>query len=130
MKKWKIRTKLSLLILVTGLLSFLLFRFLWNNRWNVWDFAIKHFPELTVDQPALLEALRTEAKKYDIPESEDDIKTAAALTPFFELTDDYTGIYLYGLEDGMFRAGKIPPIMDNSLFRTFYDSGYLSLIHI
>lgn len=123
-KKCKIRTKLSILILLSGMFSIFLFRSLWLSRWNVWEICIKYFPQLTCDQPKLLETLRTEAKKYNIPESEEDTEAAEALEPFFALTDDYTAIYIYGFPEGLYRAGKIPPIMSNSIFRLFFDSGY------
>lgn len=125
-RKCKIRTKLSILILISAIFSIFLFRSLWLARWDVWEICIKYFPRLTCDQTRLLETLRTEAKKYNIPESEDDTEAVEALEPFFALTDDYTGIYIYGFPEGLYRAGKIPPIMSDSVFRLFFDSGYMA----
>lgn len=124
----KIRTKLLLLILISGICCLMLFRFLWLQKWNAWAFLIDDFPvRLNIfPKPAenFMEILAEEALKYDLPKSEEDDAAAEALTPFLELADDYTALYLYGSEDGLFRAGYMPQIMNKSPFRTFFDLGY------
>lgn len=127
-KNFRIRTQLSLLILITGVVCFLLHQFLWLHKWNVWE-ALAHnsmislniFPDLDDD---FWLTVRQEALKYNIPESEDDTEAVEAIQPFFELADDYTGIYIYGLEDGAYRAGQFPRIMDSDNFRFTFDHFY------
>ena len=71
----------------------------------------------------LFDELLNEAVKYDIPKSEEDTDAIEKLQPFFNLTDCYTSIYIYG-SDGYFRAGKYASAMDDSTFRTIFDLGY------
>lgn len=125
-KKCKIRTKLSILILISGILCILLFWFLWHNRWNVWDICTRFFPGLSVDYEEFYEMIQSEAQKYELPESEDDKERTEKLEPFFALLDDYTSIYLYGTEDGLYRAGQPPKIMFNKFFRPIFDTGYVA----
>lgn len=127
-KNMRIRTQLILLILITGTLCFLLFQFLWMHKWNVWefladgpDFSLNISPDLDEDY---WEKLRKEALNYNVPESEDDTEAVKAIQPFFELADDYTAIYIYGLEDGAYRAGQIPRVMESEEFRLTFDALY------
>lgn len=123
-KKLKIRTKLAGIIIVSGILCIILFWFLWYSRWNVWFICSKCFPQLTTDWDELEETLRTEALKYELPETEDDITRVKKLDSFFALTDDYTAVHIYGSDDGMFRASKMPEMMNSPSFRPFFDTGY------
>ena len=69
--------------------------------------------------------LTQEALKYDVPDSEDDKEAVKALEPFFSLADDYTSITVYGLEDGLYRAGCFPEAMLwNEPFNTFFQMSY------
>lgn len=123
-KNMKIQTKLTLLILLTGIISFSLFQFLWYNKWTVYEFInpVFHFESLYGDE-YLFDTLLTEAVKYDIPKSEEDTEAIRKLQPFFNLTDRYTSIYVY-TSDGYYRAGKYASAMDDSTFRTIFDIGY------
>lgn len=47
------------------------------------------------------------------------------MQPFFDLVDDYTGIYIYRLEDGIFLCGKPPISMENMRFGVFLTSAML-----
>lgn len=120
----KIRTKLTLLILLTGIISYSLFQFLWYNKWTAYELInpIFHFAP-PYGNEYLFDELLKEAVKYDIPESEEDTEAIKKLQPFFNLTDRYTSIYIYG-SDGYFRAGKYASAMDDSAFRTIFDLGY------
>ena len=42
------------------------------------------------------------------------------MQPFFDLMDDYTGIYLCGLEDGIFLCGKTPISMEKHDVSEFF----------
>lgn len=124
LKNMTIRTKLLLLILFTGIICYSLFQFLWYNKWTVYELinplfnlAPPYGNEYIYDQ------LTEEATKYDIPESENDTEAVEKLQPFFDLTDQYTSIYIYGL-DGYYRAGKYASAMDDNTFRTVFDLGY------
>ena len=63
--------------------------------------------------------LMEEALHYNIPESEADTEAVAALDPFFDLAGEYTGIYIYGMDDGLFRAGRFAPAMEDEGFLFF-----------
>lgn len=127
-KTLRIRTQLTLLILITGTICFLLFQFLWMHKWNVWE-ALENNPNLSLNIFPDLDddfwlKLRQEALNYNVPESEDDREAAEDIQPFFGLADEYTGIYIYGLEDGTYRAGQMPRIMDSEGFRFTFDTLY------
>ena len=120
----KIRTKLTFLILITGIISYSLFQFLWYNRWTAYELVNSSFHFAPpYGNEYLFDELLKEAVKYDIPKSEEDTEAIEKLQPFFDLTDRYTSIYIYGL-DGYFRAGKYASAMDDSTFRTVFDLGY------
>lgn len=121
----KIRTQFAIVILLAGAFCYLLFSFFWGKRYVTFDYLNDKFhfhPQLYND--SFWGTLYEEALNYDIPESEDDKKTIEKMQPFFDLADDYTGIYLYGLEDGTFLCGKTPVSMGKHAFRSFFDFGY------
>ncbi|MDY2589802.1 MAG: sensor histidine kinase, partial [Agathobacter sp.] len=124
LKNITIRTKLLLLILFTGIICYSLFQFLWYNKWTVYELIN---PLFNLAPPYgneyIYDHLTEEATKYDIPESEYDTEAVEKLQPFFDLTDQYTSIYIYGL-DGYYRAGKYASAMDDNTFRTVFDLGY------
>ncbi len=127
--RMKIRTKLILLILTSGICCLFLFRFLWLQKWDVWGLLTYDFPVrldiLPKPEDNFFEILSKEAPKYSIPESENDKKAAQAMKPFLELADDYTAIYIYGLKDGDYLTGRMPYIMKKSPFHTFFKTGYV-----
>lgn len=125
LKTIKIRTQLFLLTLAAGLFCFLLYHFLWIHKWQVYD-LLRYTPfqkVLPYPEDGFWFTLRQEALKYPIPESEDDTAGTKALEPFFDFADEYTGITVYGQEDGLFRAGNIPLIYESD-GRPFFDALY------
>lgn len=120
----KIRTKLALLIFITGILCFSLFHFLWYNKYTAFEALdpVFHFSPLHGDED-FFGQLYEEAAKYDLPKSEEDTEAVKKLQPWFDLGDAYTSIYVYG-SDGYYRAGKYASAMNDSTFRTFFDLGY------
>ena len=42
----------------------------------------------------------------------------------FDQLDDYTSLAIYGMEDGIYRAGQYPRCMDKEQFHSFFDIGY------
>lgn len=123
-----LRGQLLILILVTGILCMGLFRFLWLNKWDVWGFWVTEMPQSLQCFPTpdddIWQKLSNAALRYDIPESEDDLEKIEALAPFFEIADDYTSIYIYGAEDGLFRAGTYPSRMYDSGYAGFFRTAY------
>lgn len=124
----KIRTKLLILIIITGLASAFLFHTLWVLRWNAWDVLSDAglfdnvLPNVDDD---FWEQLFEAAADYDVPASETDTETIDALTPFFdEVTDAYTSIYIYSLEEGQYLTGRYARIMDSDNFRIPFDIAY------
>lgn len=126
----RIRTQLVLLILTAGIVCISLFQFLWMHKWEVWEFMSKNislfsdiFPDLDED---FWTTLHQEALNYNVPDSEEDVEAVEAIQPFFDLADEYTSIYIYGLEDGTYRAGQAPGalVSASALFRTPFDAFY------
>ena len=125
----KIRTKLILLILVTGAFCLTLFRFLWHRKWNAYYFLAQNLPSNMKFFPTpdddFWGNLIEEAKKYNVPDSEDDKEAVRAIEPFFSLADEYTSISIYGLEDGLYRTSCFPEAMLwSEPFNTFFQMTY------
>ncbi len=124
-KSLKIRTQFALVLLCTGILCFTLFEKLWTNKWAIGEFLTGTDYSLSqMDDMIFMDDFYEAALSYDIPDSEEDTEGAKALEPFFDMTDKYTSVYIYGLDDGYYRAGKYAQIMDTESFRTFFDFGY------
>ena len=123
-----LRGQLLILIVAAGILCLGLFRFLWLSKWDVWGFWVTEMPKslqfFPVPEDDIWEKLSNAAPLYDIPDSEDSLEQVEALTPFFEIADDYTSIYIYGVEDGLFRAGTYPKRMYDSGYAGFFRTAY------
>ena len=123
-----IRTKLLFLLFVSTLLCLGLFHTLWANKWYVLHLVTEtNLPiALPIPQPDenFWTMLGTEALNYDIPASEADTEAVKKLQPLFDQLDDYTGLAIYGMEDGIYRAGQYPRCMDKEQFQSFFDIGY------
>lgn len=118
----KIRTKFSILLVISAVLSLLTFSFLWKNMGNVWKFMCR-FPAISWDKQALIEKMEETAPYYDVPDSEKDIEGTKAFKPFFDIKDEYTSLYIYEIGGkGLYRAGSYSEIMATSPF-----SGLMSL---
>ena len=123
-----IRTKLLFLLFVSTLLCLGLFHTLWANKWYILHLVTEtNLPiALPIPQPDenFWTMLGTEALNYDIPASEADAGAVKKLQPLFDQLDDYTGLAIYGMEDGIYRAGQYPRCMDKEQFQSFFDIGY------
>ena len=76
----KIRTKLTFLILITGIISYSLFQFLWYNRWTAYELVNSSFHFAPpYGNEYLFDELLKEAVKYDIPKSEEDTEAIEKL---------------------------------------------------
>ena len=127
----KLLWQLFLVLLIFGTISLCLFRTLWHERNTVYSFlssvSFLHFP---APSEMLWTELSDAAALYEVPDSEKDTVRTEKLQPFFSIADEYTSIYIYGITDGRYRAGQYASQMDSPNFRSFFDTGYLSLIHI
>ena len=105
-----IRTKLLLLLFASALLCLSLFHILWANKWYVLHLVTETNLPISLPIPQLDEnfwtMLGTEALNYDIPASEADTEAVKKLQPLFDQLDDYTGLAIYGMEDGIYRASQ------------------------
>ena len=123
-----IRTKLLLLLFASALLCLGLFHTLWANKWYVLHLVTEsNLPiVLPIPQPDenFWTMLGAEALNYDIPDSEADTEAVKKLQPLFDQLDDYTSLAIYGMEDGLYRAGQYPRCMDKEQFQSFFDIGY------
>ena len=121
----KIRTQSAIIILCTLVITYVFFELLWTYKWKLFEFATQmDFFYTQMDDQNFQDTLVEEALRYNIPESEEDTEAVRAIQPFLNLADEYTSIYIYGLEDGLYRAGKLPSIMENETFSTFFNLGY------
>lgn len=121
----KIRTQSAIIILCTLVVAYVFFELLWTYKWKLFEFATQmDFFYTQMDDQNFQDTLVEEALRYNIPESEEDTEAVRAIQPFLNLADEYTAIYIYGLEDGLYRAGKFPTIMGNETFSTFFSLGY------
>ena len=68
--------------------------------------------------------LKKEALNYNLPESEEDAEAVEAIKPFFDLVNEYTGIYIYDRDDGLFLAGRFAPALETDIFLFFFNIGY------
>lgn len=123
-----IRTKLLLLLFASALLCLSLFHILWANKWYVLHLVTETNLPISLPIPQLDEnfwtMLGTEALNYDIPASEADTEAVKKLQPLFDQLDDYTGLAIYGMEDGIYRASQYPRCMYKEQFQSFFDIGY------
>lgn len=121
----KIRTQSAIVILCALIIGFSFFELLWLNKWKLCEAAERLDLFYTqMDDEDFQNTLVEEALHYNIPESGDDTKAIEALKPFFDLVDEYTGIYIYGSDDGLFRAGRYAAAMDEEGFLFFFNIGY------
>jgi len=122
----KIRNQFALLIACAGLFAFLLFEFLWLNKWPISSkLTGEDFYHTQLDDLDFLDKFYEKAKELDLPENEDDTETIALLKPLFNLADEYTSIYLYDSESGMYLAGEYASIMKKeNLFPHVFHIGY------
>ncbi len=124
-KDLKIRTQSAVVIMCAILIASAFFEVMWQNKWNFFE-AVTQMKILRtqIDDEKFRDTLAKEALHYNIPESEDDVESVKALEPFLNLADEYNGIYIYGLEDGLYRAGRYPSFMDNNTFSVLFNLGY------
>lgn len=121
----KIHTQSAIVILCALIITYVFFQLLWTNKWKLFEFATQmNFSFTQMDDHNFQDKLADEALKYNIPESEEDTEAVEAIQPFLDLADEYTAIYIYGLEDGLYRAGKPPAIMENGSFSLLFNLGY------
>ncbi len=73
-KRWKISTKLLLLILVMGAVSLGLFWFLWVHQADAATFLESSGLVKWFDSEEFEENLQREAKNYSVPAAEDDTR--------------------------------------------------------
>ncbi len=121
----KIRTQAALVILFAIIIAFAFFELLWMNKWNICETAegLNLFYTQMNDK-SFRDTLAKEALNYNLPESEDDTEGVKAIQPFFDLVSEYTGIYIYDLDDGMYIAGRYAPALEANGFLFFFNIGY------
>lgn len=111
-KSWKISIKLLILLIIMGAASLGLFWFLWVHQADAASLLENSGLVKWFDSEEFVEDIQREAGKYSVPEAEDDAEGQKEIQPFFDsVTDEYTGVYIYGQDDGMYRCGRIADIM-------------------
>ena len=121
----KLRTQAAIVILCAIILAFTFFELLWLNKWKFCEAAERLDLFYTqINDEEFQNTLVREALNYKIPESEDDTEAIEALKPFLDLANEYTAIYIYGYDDGLYRAGRFASVMDSEQFLLFFNIGY------
>lgn len=117
------RIKLLLLLVFALAVSILLGYFLIININSVWR-SVQKLPGIFhFDEKAFVSELRELAVNCTVPEYDDGKNHSEQLEGFFAPADDYTGIYIYGSEDGLYRASCYPKIIDSIGNYTLLDWG-------
>ena len=125
-RNWRIHSKLLLLIVISALLSASLFLGLWHQQNNVCTLLERAGFIDWFDSEAFTEKARALAKDYTVPpyyESDKgmDDPTVVAFQPYCDaLADEFTGVYVYGLDDGLYRASAAADIVKRSWFNTIW----------
>ena len=70
-KKWKIRTKLLLIIVVMALISVWLFRYMWDSQLRVCEGLERLHLISWFDEEAYIANIREDAVHYHVPEESD-----------------------------------------------------------
>lgn len=97
--------------------SLSVYQFLWRHQSDAADLLEKTGLVTWFDTEKFIEEVTEAAKNYKVPESEDDEEGKRAIEPFLEqFTDEYTGISIYGMEDGLYRWGRAPDILTKFVF--------------
>ncbi len=124
----KIRTQFILLLLFTGLFSFLLFSFLWYNRYPAFDRAAKiNFLQLPIQTENFYTQIYEQAKKYSVPSDRKNEEEQKTFAPFYDFLDDYTGIHIYDFEKGIYRTGKFPRCLTKKKYFKYVSTQPVSL---
>ena len=128
MRDWRLRAKQVIIIIVMGSESLMLYRFLWEHQVDAADLLEQAGIVTWVDSEKFIGKVTEAAKDYSVPESEDDTETQRAIDPFLdEFTDEYTGISIYGLEDGLYRYGRSPEILERFAFGSILSNSQIIL---
>lgn len=118
-----LRTDFLLLITVSATAAIILFCFLLSNIGTVWK-QMQNLPPFSFDLDTFLEMLQEKALSCEVPEYDDGKNFASEMGDFFTGYDDYyTGVYVYGKKDGLYRASTYAKVMDSPIFSTFLEWG-------
>ncbi len=124
-KNLKIRTQSAIVLLCALLIAFTLFELLWLNKWNICETAEDlNLFYTQINDKSFRKMLKKEALNYNLPESEEDAEAVEAIKPFFDLVNEYTGIYIYDRDDGLFLAGRFAPALETNSFLFIFNIGY------
>lgn len=124
----RIRAKMITLLFVMAAVSISLFAFLWKHQLDAADLLERTGLVTWFDSGEFVKRVRETAINYTVPESEDDAAGQEAFEPFFDLlVDEYTGISIYGLDDGLYRYGRTPDILRHFTFGSVLANSQLIL---
>lgn len=121
-----LRTKFLLFIVLWAACAIALFAILWHNQGNAAQIAEDIGLIDWFDEPAFREKASQMAKDYTVPayheidEGMDDPEVIAIQPYLNALSDEFTGVYIYGMDDGLYRAGKSASITTRSWFDSIW----------
>lgn len=123
---WRLRTKLLLLIMGLAIFCVALFIGLWHQQNNVATLLERAGFIDFFDSEAFVARARELAPNYTVPpyyESDEGVNdpVVQAFQPYCDaLVDEYTGVYVYGLDDGLYRGSAPAGIITRSWFNTIW----------
>lgn len=113
----RICTKIIMLLLAMAFVSISIFIFLWKHQLDAADLLERAGIVTWFDSGEFVKKAREAAVNYIVPDSEDDMAGQEAFGPFLDLmVDEYTGVSIYGLDDGLYRCGRTPDIFGHFTF--------------
>lgn len=108
----KFRIKFLLLLVFSLAVSIFVCYFLIININSAWQSVQKLPGFFHFDEEAFVSELRGLAANYNVPAYDGGKNHSEQMEGFFATADDYTGVYVYGTDDGLYRASCYPKVFD------------------
>ena len=120
--KWKIRTKLAVLILVMATVSLSVYNALWVSQRAVCLFLEKTGIVTFFDEEKFVGKLRAEAVKYRVPLELEEAQWDE-IEGFFDVMtgDGYTSVSIYREDGDLYYCGRLAAVLSRLLYGTLTD---------
>ena len=121
--RWKIRTKLAVLILVMAAASLTLYNALWNAQRYVCLFLEQTGIVTFFDEEEFLEKLRAEASKYTVPLEVETEEQLEPIQSFFDVMagDDYTSVSIFREDGELYYCGRMAAVLSRLIYGSLTD---------
>ena len=124
--KWRIRTKLAVLILVMASVSLSLYNVLWSMQRYVCLFLEEMRIVTFFDEEEFIGRLREEAAEYVVPldiETEEGEEQLEEIEGFFDVVagDDYTTVSIYREDGKLHYCGRMAAVLSRLIYGSLTD---------